>query len=209
MKSPQERALLLVISAPSGGGKTTVCQQMLAAAPSFARAITCTTRSPRAGEQDGVDYYFLDALTFQQKVEAGEFLEHANVFGNHYGTLKREVLDKLQQGKDVLLAIDVQGAASIRGVASSEPVLEQALVTVFLAPPSLAILEQRLRKRGLDAQEVIEKRLRMAAVEIAQAPTYDYLVISGTYADDLRRMLAIVEVEKMRTRRAEIPDFPT
>src|SRR5882672_858807 len=115
--------LLIVLSAPSGGGKTTLCQQLLPVRPNLTRAVTCTTRAPRAGEQDGVDYYFLDATTFLKRVQAGNFLEHATVYGNSYGTLKSEVLGKLRQGKDVVLNIDVQGAAAIRARAGEDPEL--------------------------------------------------------------------------------------
>src|SRR5512137_2732834 len=107
-------SLLILISAPSGAGKTTLCQQLLASHPGMTRAITCTTRDPRAGEQDGVDYYFLDTDSFLKRVQAGNFLEHATVHGNSYGTLKSEVLTKLRRNNDVLLNVDVQGAASIR-----------------------------------------------------------------------------------------------
>src|SRR5215204_5717317 len=109
-----QASLLFVISAPSGGGKTTLCKELLAARQDMTRAITCTTREKRAGEKDGVDYYFLDSTTFLRRVQAGHFLEHATVYGNSYGTLRSEVLDKLRGGHDVLLNIDVQGAASIR-----------------------------------------------------------------------------------------------
>jgi guanylate kinase len=205
MGKAKANSLLIIISAPSGGGKTTVCQQLLANRPGLRRAITCTTRLPRTGERDGVDYYFLDKATFQKKVEAGHFLEHATVFSNSYGTLKSEVMAKLEQGQDVLLAIDVQGAESIRAAAQKDPELRRALVTIFLTPPSMSALEQRLRGRGTDAPAVIEQRLRMARQEIAQAPHYDYVVVSNTIPEDLRRMLAIIEVEKMRTQRVELP----
>src|SRR5690606_40295332 len=109
------------------------------------RAVTCTTRQPRPGERDGVDYYFLDPADFLKRVQAGNFLEHATVYGNSYGTLKSEVVSKLRQGRDVLLNVDVQGAASIRARADGDEELKTALVTVFLAPPSLAVLEQRLK----------------------------------------------------------------
>src|SRR5437763_3250050 len=147
---PTVSPLLVLISAPSGGGKTTICQQLLKARPQMTRAVTCTTREPRKGEQDGVDYYFLDAGSFLKRVQAGNFLEHATVYGNSYGTLKSEVLGKLRQGKDVLLSIDVQGAATIRARAEEDAELKRALITIFLAPPSLSVLEERLKKRGKD-----------------------------------------------------------
>src|SRR5688500_20089751 len=126
--------LLLVISAPSGGGKTTLCEALLQSDPNTLRAVTCTTRSPREGEKDGVDYYFLDAGDFLRRVQAGNFLEHATVHGNSYGTSKSEVLNKLRQGKDVLLNIDVQGAATIRAKAEADDDIRNALVTILLAP---------------------------------------------------------------------------
>ena len=204
---PLVSPLLVLISAPSGGGKTTVCQQLLAARPSMTRAITCTTRPPRKGERDGEDYFFLDADSFLKRVQAGNFLEHATVYGNSYGTLKGEVLGKLRQGKDVLLNVDVQGAATIRLRAEEDPELKRALVSVFLTPPSLAVLEERLRKRGTDSQAAIQKRLGIARQEIAQWKNFDYLLISSTIGEDLGRMQAIIEAEKMRSARAQAPEF--
>src|SRR5207245_9513518 len=129
--------------------------ELLAARRQRTRAVTCTTRPPRKGEQDGVDYFFLDADSFLKRVQAGNFLEHATVYGNSYGTLKGEVLGKLRQGKDVLLNVDVQGAATIRQRAEEDPELKRALVSVFLTPPSEAVLEERLRKRVIDSRAVI------------------------------------------------------
>ena len=197
--------LLVLISAPSGGGKTTLCQQLLATRPSMSRVITCTTRPPREGEQDGVDYYFLDAASFLKRVQAGNFLEHATVYGHSYGTLKSEVLGKLRQGRDVLLNVDVQGAATIRQKAQEDAELKSALVTVFLTPPSIATLEERLRKRDTDSEAVIQKRLSVARQEIAHWKHFDYLLLSDTISEDLRRMLAILEAEKMRTFRVGAP----
>jgi guanylate kinase len=205
--APLGNRLLIVISAPSGGGKTTLCNQLLAARPDLARAITCTTREPRGEEKDGVDYYFLDAGSFLKRVQAGNFLEHATVFGNSYGTLKSEVLGKLRAGKDVLLNIDVQGAAAVRKCAEEDPELKKALVTVFLTPATLGILEARLLKRGTDTPATIQKRLGVARQEIAQWKNFDYLIISRGIGDDLREMQAIVEAEKMRTKRSVAPEF--
>jgi guanylate kinase len=200
-------ALLVVISAPSGGGKTTLCHQLLTARPEMTRAITCTTREPRKDEKDGEDYYFLDAGSFLKRVQAGNFLEHATVYGHSYGTLKSEVLGKLRLGKDVLLNVDVQGAAAIRKCAEEDPELKRALVTVFLTPPSLGVLEQRLRKRGTDATLVIQKRLGVARQEIAQWKNFEYLLTSRSVAEDLAGIQAIVDAEKMRTGRSKPPEF--
>jgi guanylate kinase len=203
----QSYPLLFVISAPSGGGKTTLCEQLLATRPDMARAITCTTRAPRPGEKDGKDYYFLDAGTFLKRVQAGHFLEHATVYGNSYGTLRGEVLDKLRTGKDVLLNIDVQGAASVRASVENDDDLKRAFISVFLTPPSAAILEARLKKRGQDSSATIQKRLSVARQEVAQWRHFDYLIISTSIKEDLRRMLAVVDAEKMRQCRAQAPDF--
>jgi guanylate kinase len=173
----------------------------------MARAVTCTTREPRKGERDGVDYYFLKAEDFLRRVQAGNFLEHATVYGNSYGLLKSELLSKLRAGKDVLLNVDVQGAATIRAAAEEEPELMRALVTVFLTTPSLENLEVRLKKRGADAAAVIQKRLAAAKQEVAQWKNFDYLVISTSKQEDLRRTLAIVEAEKMRVARSHAPEF--
>jgi guanylate kinase len=205
--APTRSPLLVLISAPSGGGKTTLCEQLLAARPNMTRAITCTTRPPRAGERDGTAYYFLTADQFLKRLQAGNFLEHATVYGHSYGTLKSEVLGKLRQGKDVLLNVDVQGAATIREKAQNELELRESLVTVFLTPPSLAVLEQRLRKRGTDPEAVIQKRLSVARQEISQWKHFDYLLLSGSIGEDLRRMLAIVEAEQMRSNRVQPPVF--
>lgn len=199
--------LLVVISAPSGGGKTTLCHQLLAARPDMTRAVTCTTREPRKGEQDGADYYFLDATSFLKRVQAGNFLEHATVYGHSYGILKSEVLGKLRAGTDVLLNVDVQGAATIRERAGEDPELKRALVSVFLTPPSAAILEKRLRRRGTDAPAAVQKRLSVARQEVVQWKNFDYLLISTSIEEDLRRMLAIVQAEKMRPARMQPPEF--
>jgi guanylate kinase len=199
--------LLILISAPSGGGKTTLCERLLAARPTMTRAVTCTTRAPRTGERDGVHYYFLSAESFLKRVQAGNFLEHATVYGNSYGTLKSEVLGRMRQGQDVLLNVDVQGAATIRQKAEEDQELGKALVSIFLTPPSLAVLEQRLRKRGTDSAAIIQKRLAVARQELAQWKHFNYLLLSGTIQEDLQRAMAIIEAEKIRSSRCQPPEF--
>ena len=192
--------LLVVISAPSGAGKTTLCDNVRAALPSVSRAVTCTTRKPRDGEQDGDDYYFLGEEEFLARVEGGEFLENAVVHGNHYGVLKSELRAKLAEGNDVLLNIDVQGAATIRERAASDPVLSRSLVTVFLRPPSIAELEQRLRGRGTDLEETIARRLAIAKEEMNQAGQFDHTLTSETREADVDRMLGIIENARLAKR---------
>ncbi len=207
MAEKKPAPLLVLISAPSGAGKTTLCDGLLVACPSMARAVTCTTREPRPGERDGEDYHFLKAEDFLRRVQAGNFLEHATVYGNSYGLLKSELLGKLRAGKDVLLNVDVQGAATIRAAAEEEPELKRALVTVFLTTPSLEVLEARLKNRNADDPSVIKKRLASAKQEVAQWKNFDYLVISTSKAEDLRRTLAVVEAEKMRVARSHAPEM--
>lgn len=205
MTGAPSRNILLIVSAPSGAGKTTLCQALLENNRNMSRAVTCTTRPPRDGEVDGVDYYFLDAATFLKKVQAGEFLEHATVHGNSYGTLKSEIIDRLHSGQDVLLNIDVQGEAAIREKAQADPVLGPALVTLFLVTPSLTELEFRLRKRALDSEDVIRGRLDEARREISLWRNFDYLIVSRSVDDDFRNAQTILEAEKMRTTRAFNP----
>ena len=184
-----------------------MCERLLAARDHVTRAVTCTTRPPRPGEVDGVHYHFLDPETFRKRVEAGAFLEHATVFGKSYGTLKSELLDKLKCGRDVLLSVDVQGAASIRARAAEDPELRRSLITVFLAPPSIAELERRLRGRNQDAEAVIQKRLGMARQEIAQSGQFDYVILSASPDADVKQMLVILDAEKLKQGRVILPSY--
>jgi guanylate kinase len=194
--------LLILISAPSGGGKTTLCQHILARHPDIVRAVTCTTRPPRFGEVEGRDYYFLDSIAFSQRLDSGGFLEHANVYSHCYGIPKAEVLDKLRSGNDVLLNVDVQGAATVCARAAQDPELSRALVTVFLTPASLAILEARLKRRGADSPEELAKRLSVAREEIEKWRNFQYLIISTSIAEDVRQMEAIIDAERLRQSRS-------
>ena len=197
------KGILFLLSAPSGAGKTTVCRRLLSANRNLTRIVTCTTRPPREGETNGVDYHFLRREEFEDK--AGAFLESAEVHGHRYGTLKSGVLQKVEGGRDVLLNIDVQGAALLRRRAEAESWLRQCLVTVFLTPSSFAELDRRLRKRGSEAESDVHKRLAAAKRELAASEAFDYLVISESMEEDRRRMQIILEAEKMRRRRTRLP----
>ena len=191
----------LVISGPSGAGKSTVCAKMLAAALTdlhFRFSVSCTTRAPRPGEADGRDYHFLDRAEYDRLIAAGEFLEHAEVHGNGYGTLRREVEPFLERGDDVLLDIDVQGARQVRSRIAGTP-LAGHTVFVFLAPPSLTVLEQRLRGRGTDAEEVIRRRLENARRELAAWREYEYLVVNDQVAKAAADLLCILHASHCRS----------
>jgi len=196
--------VFLVLSAPSGGGKTTLMKRLLERRADLRRAVTCTTRAPRGGERDGVEYHFLSPEVFEAKVAAGLFLEHATVYGNRYGTLASEVFERMDAGFDVVLSVDVQGVRLIqaRARAAEQARLRRALVTVFLTPGEPAELERRLRARGEDALEVVERRLAMAKEEVACWPTFDYLLVSGSMDCDAARLEAILEAEKLRVFRS-------
>jgi guanylate kinase len=197
--------LVVVLAAPSGSGKTTVIRNVMELDGRLMRAVTCTTRLPREGEVEGVDYYFLSREEFGRRVEAGEFLEHAEVHGNRYGTLKSEVLERLAGGRDVLLNIDVQGAASVRRVAGGDPVLRRALVTVFLTTSTKAELGVRLRGRGTEGESDLVRRLGAAREEVSRWGEFDYLLLSGTEREDAERLHWILRVERMKTVRCTGP----
>lgn len=205
MGNEAKSGLLIVLSAPSGAGKTTLGDNLLGKRQDVVRAVTCTTRAPRPGEAHGVHYYFFSMEEFNQRVAAGEFLEHADVYKNRYGTLKSEVLNKLRAGQDVLLTIDVQGAASVRKLAQSDPEIARALVTVFLTPSSRGELAARLNGRGTETPEVLARRLQEAEHELEQAPQFDYLLLSETREKDLAALEEIISAERRRTKRLTLP----
>ena len=186
---------LLIVSGPSGSGKTTLCRR--AEKDNLtAYSISCTTRQPRPGEQDGIDYHFLSQEDFATKVAAGEFLEYATVHGNSYGTLKSDIIELLKAGKNVVMDIDVQGAASIR--ACEDSIIRRAYADVYIHVPS-AELEARLRGRQTDAEEVILLRLRNAAEEDARMGEYQYALVSADRESDYTRFTALLTALSMRT----------
>lgn len=197
---PKE-GLLILLSSPSGGGKTTLCNRLMEADPNVVRSVSCTTRPPRGNETEGHDYYFLAREDFENRITRGEFLEHAQVHGHYYGTLRKTVEELLAAGRDALLNIDVQGAAIVCKLAKADPRLRRALVSVFLMPPSLQLLEQRLQKRGTDDNATIARRLSEAQREMAHWREYDYVIVTGPIEDDYRQMRAIVDAERCRSAR--------
>lgn len=169
-----QKGLLVIFSAPSGCGKTTVVERLLKRHPDWVRSISATTRPPRSGETDGEDYYFIDDENFKDMTARGDFLEYAEVHGAHYGTPKAAVLDEVEKGNTVILAIDVQGMKKVKDVLFGKV----PMISVFLLPPSLKILRERLEGRKTDAPEQIEKRLQAAEEEIKEANLYDVAIVN-------------------------------
>ena len=197
------RGILFVLSAPSGAGKSTL-RQGLQEDGGFVYSISCTTRAPRPGEIEGRDYFFLTKADFEQRVRAREFLEHAQVHGNYYGTLASTVLESLRAGTDVLLDIDVQGAAMVR--ANEHPEIREALADVFLMPAHLEVLRQRLAKRGTETAEQIDLRLRNAAGEMRHWKSYRYTIVTGSIEEDRANFRAVMRAERAVSRRL-LADF--
>ena len=190
--------ILFLISAPSGGGKSTLLK-MLSEEPDFVYSISCTTRAPRPGELDGRDYHFLSVAEFERRIAADDFIEHANVHGNFYGTLRQTILGSMGSGRDVLMDVDIQGAAKIR--ADADERLQAALVDIFLMPPSMDEVRRRLLKRGTETPEQLDVRLRNAKTEMAAWRNYRYTILSGTPMQDFENFRAIMQAERMRASR--------
>lgn len=190
--------ILFVVSAPSGAGKSTLCDA-LRQTPDFVYSVSCTTRPPRAGEIEGEDYHFLSEAEFAARLTGGEFLEHANVHGKFYGTLRDPILTNLHDGVDVLIDIDTQGAAAIR--AFDDAFVRQALADVFIMPPDLEELRRRLTKRGTETEEQIEVRLETAAREMELWRDYRYTIISRSVEEDLMKFRHIMGAERYLSSR--------
>ncbi|HEY3898565.1 MAG TPA: guanylate kinase [Chthoniobacter sp.] len=190
--------ILFVVSAPSGAGKSTLVNA-LRQTPDFVYSVSCTTRAPRLGETNGEDYQFLSMEEFRQRLAAGEFLEHAEVHGNYYGTLRSAVVEQLHSGVDVLIDIDVQGARQIRDDPSPE--IRASIADIFIMPPSLEELRRRLTKRGTETPAQIETRLHNAGDEMEVWRDYRYTIISGSVEEDLLKFRKIMGAERYLSRR--------
>lgn len=188
----KNKGLLLVVSAPSGCGKGTILGEILKD-DSFYYSISATTRAPREGEQDGVNYHFITKEEFEQRIAQGGMLEYAQYCGNYYGTPKKEVEQMRDAGRDVILEIEVEGAMKVR-------VLCPDAVFLFIAPPSVEELRRRLNKRGTEAAEVIEERVSQAARELSYADRYDYIIVNGELEKAIQDFRTVVRAEKLRTK---------
>jgi len=206
MKTPR-LGIALIVSGPSGSGKSTVCKLLLQRRPELEFSVSCTTREPRKGEINGKDYHFIGKEEFQRRVNNGDFLEHADVHGNFYGTLKSEILDRVKAGKDVLLDIDVQGALQVKKSSKKNPLLGKCSECVFLGPPSFGELERRLRSRGTEKEESIRKRLADAKSELDHWKDYDYLIINQDVEQAVKDMECLVEALRKSTKRLEDAGF--
>ena len=189
------RGLMVVLSSPSGAGKTTLTRRLLAENTDMTMSVSATTRPPRSGERDGEDYYFVTKTRFAELEEQGEFLEHAKVFDNHYGTPRGPVEEALMQGQDVIFDIDWQGAQQLTQAAPYD------LVKIFILPPNMRELEKRLRTRAQDSDAVIAKRMSKSESEISHWAEYDYVIVNEDIETALQELLSIVRSERMRSRR--------
>jgi guanylate kinase len=190
--------LFIVISAPSGAGKTTLCDLLLQNYPEICYSVSCTTRKPRVNEEDGVDYHFMSVQTFKKLLDDGRFLEHALVHDHFYGTLKTPIYDALNEGQCVLLDIDVEGAEQVRNFVNTLPEsdpMRRGFIDIFINPPSIDELLARLEGRGTDSAEVIEKRVRNAEKEMARANEYMYQVENDDLDLAFRRLCDLINVK--------------
>jgi guanylate kinase len=196
----ERRGILFIISAPSGAGKTTLCKQLSASIPRLWHSVSYTTRKPRTGEEGGREYYFVEEQVFQGMVARNEFLEYAHVYGHWYGTPRKAMMDKMEQGIDVLLEIDVQGALQIKKK------FEDA-VYIFILPPSLDTLRERLQGRASDSQEEIQRRLQRVKEEIWSFREYYYIVRNDDLAQSFRELQSIFLAERLKTKRLDMNWF--
>ena len=188
----------MVVSGPSGSGKTTLCRK-LADMGEVVYSVSCTTRAPRPGEVHGRDYFFLSEAEFEDHIQRDEFFEHARVHNNYYGTLKTYVKQNLERGVDVVMDIDIQGAEQVR--ACNDELVQQCLTDVFILPPNVDALRERLANRGTEDDERLQLRLTNALTEIARWPQYRYALVSGSREHDLDRFRALLLAERLRVNR--------
>jgi len=191
----RRRGLLVVLSSPSGAGKSTISRMLMNSDAEVTMSVSATTRPKRPGETDDVDYHFVDDAEFQRMISAGDFVEWAPVFGHRYGTPKNPVKAALREGRDILFDIDWQGTQQLQAAMGED------LVTIFILPPSMAELERRLRARGTDTEQVIQDRMARAAGEISHWPEYEYVLVNRDMEECLGQVRAIVAAERLKRQR--------
>ena len=196
VQSPASRGILFVVSAPSGGGKGTLIQRVLNKVPNLSYSVSFTTRAPRNGEENGREYFFVTREKFEQMVAAGEFLEWAHVHSKLYGTARDQVAREIAEGRDIILEVDVQGAASVRALITDS-------VSIFILPPSFKILKERLQSRGTDSPEELVLRLRNAPTELKDYSAFQYVILNDKLDRAANQMAAIVHAERARLSRQE------
>ncbi|PTQ75101.1 guanylate kinase [Celeribacter persicus] len=202
-RTADRRGLLIILSSPSGAGKSTLARKLMQWDESLSFSVSATTRAPRAGEEDGVHYHFVDVPTFKHMVDEGEMLEHANVFGNFYGSPAGPVRKAIEAGRDVLFDVDWQGAQQI-----SNSVLRDHVLSIFILPPSITELRRRLESRGVDAPEVIAKRMEQSWDEISHWDGYHYVLVNDDLDVTFERLKTIVSAERLkRAQQPGLMDF--
>ena len=198
----QRSGILFVISSPSGAGKTTLARKLIEIDNNIELSVSVTTRRPRKSEKNNIDYIFVDEKSFGEMIKEDMFLEHAEVFGNKYGTLKQPITEKLEKGKDILFDIDWQGTQQLMNSVQDD------LVKIFVLPPSAEELEKRLLKRNQDTEDTVKKRMSMASDEISHYAEYDYIIINENFDESLKRINSILIAEGLkRTRQNKIQDM--
>ena len=202
MDKNTNKAVMLVLSSPSGAGKTSICKSLLKLDKNISLSISVTTRPIRQEEEEGQDYFFVNNETFDNMLKEGSFIEHASVFGHNYGTIKKLVKEKLYNGEDLLFDIDWQGAQQLRSR------MREDVVSVFILPPNKEELENRLKKRGQDTDEVMTARMASASEEITHWAEYDYVLVNKNLEDSVRNVHNILKAERLkRIRQVKLAEF--
>lgn len=199
--SIKRNGMVLILSGPSGSGKSTLYKKALQTVGGFEFSVSCTTRQPREGEEDGVDYHFVTRERFGELLAQEAFAEHAEVHGNFYGTLKSELISRMERGMDVLLDIDVQGAMQLRTLCEKESFFADSCVFVFVMPPSYTELEKRLRGRGSETEESLARRLKNARTEMDFWNRYDYVILNDDLDRAVARFTALIESQRLAVKR--------
>lgn len=188
----KSKTLIVILSAPSGGGKSTIARTLIAKDPKLILSISATTRAPRPGEENGKHYFFKSEEEFKRMINNGELIEHAKIYGNYYGVPQKNIEEKLQQGFDILFDINFEGTQKIKQIFSNK------VISIFILPPAIEDLRKRLELRGQDAPEIIEQRIKMAVAEIENAKYYDYTVTNGDFTKTVEQIAGIISKERAK-----------